>query len=137
MFSKFILMNHAIIGVGIAVVSLICGCASVKGTQEKGSAFAAKRLGADFAAVPNADQRYILYVKEEKPRQGTQPLSFIVYSMRADSIIYERTLESGTVRWHDASKLAIVRIPGNITGDETPERFTEIYDLSTGRPLNR
>ncbi|MBI5471906.1 MAG: hypothetical protein HY961_06130 [Ignavibacteriae bacterium] len=128
-------MNHAIIGVSIALVSLLCGCASVKGTQEKGNALAAKRLGADFVATPNSEQRYILYVKEEKPRQGTQPLSFFVYSMRADSVIYERTLESGTVRWHNATTLAITRIPGNITGDETSEQFTELYDLSTARIL--
>ncbi len=46
--------------------------------------------------------------------------------------MYEREIENGLVRWLEGSKLEITRIPGNVTGDEEPGSFTEIYDAKTG-----
>ncbi|MBX2990978.1 MAG: hypothetical protein KF749_07400 [Bacteroidetes bacterium] len=109
---------------------LLAGCSGAPNSEQRAEYFANERFGGEFEIVPGGGE-FVLCVKKEKPKPGVQPLAFFVYSTTADSIVYERELESGTVKWLEEGKLSIVRIPGNISGDETADAFTEIYDLST------
>ena len=108
---------------------MIFGCAT---TQQKTYAIATQKYGNQFSLVPNSTNEYFLCIQKQKERIAVQPIQFFVYSSDKDSIVYERELDNGTVHWLNASQLSIQRVPGNITGDEGPDAFTEIYDVVTG-----
>jgi hypothetical protein len=91
----------------------------------------------NFEIVPNATDRFFLCTKREKETIPVCPVSFFVYDAKSDSIVYEREIDNGKVRWLDSFHLSITTIPGNITGDEDPATFIEIHDVVTGRTSNR
>ncbi len=124
--------------ISILITAFFAGCSAGKSKEDDHGlhAAAAARYGYDFDLIPNSAGDFMLCVKKEKPRAGIQPLSFFVYSTQDDSVVYERDVENGTVEWLDESRLLIHLIPGNVSGDEKPDAFREIYDLIT-RTLSR
>lgn len=123
--------------IAVAIV-LIGGCSSAeKGTavRQKVQMLATQKLGNNFETVPNSTKEFFLCSMQEKERAGVpiRPIKFFVFSVQRDSIVYEHELENGTVEWHNETQLMIKHIPGTITGDESPDAFTEIYDLRTGK----
>ena len=116
----------------VFLLLLLAGCSGTPNSEREQRAeyFAKGKFGNDFELVAGGGE-FVLCVKKEKPTPGIQPLAFFVYSTAEDSIVYERELESGTVKWLDEERLSIEHIPGNISGDETADTLTEIYDLKT------
>lgn len=128
---------HVHIIISILIAAFCAGCSSGKNEKsDHGLQAAAAKYGYDCDLIPSSAGDFVLCVKKEKPRAGIQPLSFFIYSTQGDSVVYEREVESGTVEWLDESKILIHHIPGNISGDEKPDAFREIYDLIT-RTSNR
>lgn len=112
------------------------GCSMHDGVaaRTKVKAIAEQRYESGFEIQPDSTGRYLLCVETGKERPGLlMPLQFFVYDTVSDGISYERSGESGSVQWLSGSLLLIRTIPGNISGDEDPDRFTEIYDVARGQ----
>jgi len=106
--------------------------ASVKATENY-KTLATEKYGEGVDCTFNESKTHVLCLKREKvklsPAMPQNPLRFFVYDLHNEKIIYEDSIEDGSVRWISNSELQISIIPGIISGDENPEDFTYIYDV--------
>lgn len=94
---------------------------------------ATEKYGEGVEYYFNESKTHVLCLKQAKvklsPAMPQNPLRFFVYDLNAEKIIYEDSLEDGSVRWINDSQLQISLIPGIVSGDEDPEDFTYLYDV--------
>lgn len=119
-------------------IVLGCGTGDIGSARpKKVNAIATQKYGSPYDLLPNANNEFILCIKHEKETTPLRPIKFFLYDVQKDSILYEREIDNGTVEWMNASQFSIKQIPGNITGNEPPDAFTEIYDIPSGKILSR
>lgn len=117
----------------VVVVLALYGCSSPHGrdaVRQRISTSTLSTLDNDYDVTPNADGTLVLCVQKQKPLPGVQPLSFFVYATRDTTLVYERQMENGTVRWLGTTTLSVTRIPGNINGEEDDSLLTERVELN-------
>jgi hypothetical protein len=126
--------SSLVIACALASTIVASACSSTD-TAQRVRTLALGKYGNQCEITYSATRRFALCSRSDKERRAVHPVTFFVYDTERDSIIYERELESGTVQWLDATHLSITTIPGNITGDEDPDRFSEVYDVESGSTL--
>lgn len=116
------------------------GCSSSRPSQEKAfdlasfQQFAREKLGKSAVVLPNNSQSYLLCIsnspKQLYPAFPQRAFRFFVYDIDKDSIVYEASLENGSVAWFSNSELIIKTIPGIIEEDGITI-MTHTYNLLT------
>jgi len=85
----------------------------------------------------NQIKSYILCQKKYKPSpsmpQGS--VSFFVYDLAKDKIIYEKSIDNGDVRWANDYQLQIKIVPGNISDEEDLKKFNYLYDVKEQKKI--
>ena len=91
------------------------------------------KYGEGVEFIFNESETHVLCLKQNKvklsPALPQDPLRFFVYDLQNEKIVYEDSIEDGSVNWISNSELQISIIPGIVSGDENPEDFTYIYDV--------
>lgn len=123
----------------IVVLLVIPACVSSSKPPASGKAtenyktLASKKYGEGVDCTFNESKTHVLCLKQEKvklsPAIPQNPLRFFVYDLQNEKIVYEDSIEDGSVLWISNSELQIMIIPGIVSGDENPEDFTYIYDV--------
>ncbi len=125
----------------IALVPAVMASCSNAGrssaAHRKVNTLAAQKYGAPFDVISNPNNTFILCIKHEKETIPLRPIRFFLYDVQEDSVIYEREVDNGTVEWLHPLQLSIKHIPGNVTGHEPPDAFTEVYDIPLRKILTR
>ena len=71
------------------------------------------------------------------PPTPSPPLSFFIYDIKNEKIIYQSNLANGRVTWKNNEQVEIERIPGTVTGFEPPDAFKDIYDVHLQKILDK
>ena len=85
----------------------------------------------------NQIKSYVLCKKKYKPStkmpQGF--LSFFVYDLTNDNIVYEKSIDNGDVKWANDYQLQISIVPGNISNKEDLKKFNYLYDIKEQKKI--
>lgn len=125
------MLNSTIIP-ALTLLGLLWGCTAGRNSaadEQRARTLAKNMLGEAATISPNATADYYLCTSPGKERPGITSVRFFVFDATRDSVILEREIDNGSVKWHDTTQLLITKTPGAITGDEGPEAFREIVDL--------
>lgn len=127
-----ILFSSSLAVIAVLFLSSCSPSAKSIASRDKVSEIATRKFGGTFEVIPSPDNDFLLCRSEDGKHVPLQSVRFFLFNTKQDSVVYERELENGSVHWLEGSKLEITRIPGNVTGNEKPDSFTEIYDAKTG-----
>ncbi|MGB2867687.1 MAG: hypothetical protein WBD36_04505 [Bacteroidota bacterium] len=77
----------------------------------------------------NASRTFVLCLKQAKPSRETpqQLVAFFIYDTAADSVVYESSIENGSVAWVSDTQVEVLRIPGAVTADDSLNRSLTSY----------
>lgn len=84
-----------------------------------------------FECIKNTDKSFVLCKKTiagtvVQPRNS---ISFVVYNMKTNELVYEGYVDGGSVGWYDTNSLAIYQRHGNPREETTTADMTRIYDV--------
>lgn len=107
-------------------------CKGTKDYSESTQKMALEKLGEDYKCIPNEDNNYTLCVSSKKDESNSgMGASFFVVENNSGKIIFEESIDKGTVSWYNSSKLSLFYTPGIMRNDQTRDDFTFVYDLET------
>ncbi len=119
---------------------LLGGCASAKQDPDAAPAYktlAQEKYGTSVAFTANADSTIMLCVHtpEPSPRMPTPILSYLVYDLETEAVLYEEEGVQGEIKWTDGQTLSVTQTPGIVTGNETSGTGKRGYtvDVRTGQ----
>ena len=91
--------------------------------------------GVDFFL--NSSGTAVLCVRRTKPAQlqPQQQVSFFVFDIRTESVLYEDNVPNGSVKWRDDTSVVVLVTPGIVRDDgkESHTRSGYVLDLRTRR----
>jgi hypothetical protein len=100
-------------------------------------AMAAQMYGQAAEFLFNDEKRAVLCLKKPKPtaQNPQQQVSFFVFDLSADSLVFEDEIVDGSVSWKDNFTVLVIALPGNVKSDEASpgQRSGYIFDLRTRR----
>ncbi|SMD36821.1 hypothetical protein SAMN04488029_3086 [Reichenbachiella faecimaris] len=96
-----------------------------------------KKLGTPVTYEANESNTRVLciYESEKKPEQPRNTVSFLVYDMEKSEIVYESSVDGGSVSWYDEDRIEIFSTPGYVRSDQTNDDFAKIHDLTNGKTV--
>jgi hypothetical protein len=113
-----------------------CSAGNKAGKAERSEAdhvllLATKQLGDSFMVDFNRSGNLILF-KSHSLADPTVPyytVSFFVYDLQTDMVVYEGSVARGEVEWYEERVIKISEIPGIVMPDEEVSTHTWLYDL--------
>lgn len=122
------------------VVTLFAACSAPKSAQNSApdqSTFieiAEEQLGASAQCLKNNSESMVLCISEEDSHsmQPRKTISFMVIKLDDSSVLYESSVDGGSVKWFDDQRLEIFNTPGYVRQDQSKDDFTTIYDVLSG-----
>lgn len=134
----------ALLSLSVAVLGSNCSSTKTEKqtsqSHEQYRTIALKRFNGNAEFYPNKSESYVLCVhKVTKPPSGSTPLSFFVYDISRQAIVFERTGENGTVAWQSDTIVAVNLVPGIVSGKESSasDRISYTFDVRTGEVLRQ
>jgi hypothetical protein len=96
---------------------------------EAAESLATEKLGNSFTRSANESSTFLLYYKkEEKKNHPHTTLSYFVYSLEKEEIVFEEKLFDTEVRWIDDQNIEIQIKPEVISSDdETTKYFINVF----------
>ena len=90
---------------------------------------ALKKYGDNVEFAFDSSKVFVLCMKKSKPTRETpqQQTSFFVYDIAEDAILYENSLENGTVSWVNDHQVEVRLTPGILTKDEALNQLLTTY----------
>lgn len=126
------LVSYLAVKIGIIILILIYGCCApsvgIK-DYEAAESLATKKLGNDFIRSANESSTHLLFYKnEEKRNQPHTALSYFVYCLEKEEIVFEEKVLDAEVKWFDDKHLEIQTKPEVISSDdETTKYFINVF----------
>lgn len=123
----------------VVIVFLVfssCSAGNKAGKAERSEAdhvllLATKQLGDSFMVDFNRSGNLILF-KSHSLADPTVPyytVSFFVYDLQTDMVVYEGSVARGEVEWYEERVIKVSEIPGIVMPDEEVSTHTWLYDL--------
>ena len=126
--------------VSMAILMLIsCGSSKRESARltrnEAYKVVAVRKFKAPIRYIYNDTKSHVLCFNQAKAstRNPFPSLSFFIYDLKSEKVIYEETLDNGSVLWLNENRVQITVIPGVITSAHKKEDTIYIYDLKTGQ----
>ncbi len=104
--------------------------------------FAEDKYKTGYKFLFNDDSLYVLCVKQFNPTPllPQHKIDFFIFDRNKNKILYEDSIPNGEVKWINNFQVKIVRLPGNIRGDD-PEKSNQtlLYDVRLQKllPFNK
>lgn len=135
------IMNKlAVTPISVAILMLIsCGSSKKESARltrnEAYKVVAAQKYNAPIQHLFNDTKSHVLCFNQTRAstRNPFPSLSFFIYDLKSEKVIYEETLDNGRVLWLNENQVQITVIPGVITSAHKKEDTIYIYDLKTGQ----
>jgi len=127
----------------IAVFLFWVSCHSTKTDAQKffnarnyGS-LAVEKYGNDFEYFFNSPKTYVICLKRNKPTPQIPQyqISFFIYDLKKNEIIFEESSIDAEVEWRNDHQVQVKITPGIISGDETTDDFTYVYDVTSRKKI--
>ncbi|MFW5760559.1 MAG: hypothetical protein ACOCXH_06235 [Cyclobacteriaceae bacterium] len=85
----------------------------------------------------NETQKYVLHQTFEQPTpENPYPrVSFYVYDLKNDKIVYQDNISRGKVSWHSCQLIKIWKVPGIVKHDQEPSDNYVYIDVSSGQKV--
>ncbi len=125
-----------LIFLGSLILQVSCSSSNIKNEQAE-KEFTFEKLAEDkyktgYKFLFNDDSLYILCVKQFNPTPllPQHKIDFFIFGRNKNKILYEDSIPNGEVKWINNFQVKIVRLPGNIRGDN-PAKSNQIilYDV--------
>ena len=129
--------------ISIYLACLFFSCSFLKNnsakelSEDKYQKIAEEKYKHDIIYTFNQSKSYVLCKKFVKPspKMHQSSVSFFVYDLEKDKIVYEKSVDNGKVKWANDSKLKISIIPGIISGDEDMRNYNYLYDIKKQKKI--
>ena len=84
-----------------------------------------------FECIENTDKTYVLCKKtsEGTVQQPRNSISYVVYDMKTNELVYEGYVDGGHVKWYDTHRLEIFQQMGMPIEGMTQDDMIKIYDV--------
>jgi len=96
---------------------------------------ATEKLGDKVKFAFNKDRNYVLCQAEPSNDPNNQRFGFLVYDMKAEKVIMEKSVSSGYVQWLSATEVEVFTTPGTMRNDQSRDEFTLVYNVTTGTSI--
>lgn len=108
-------------------------CVNGKTQTSNYQSISEEKLNGNIEHVFSPDSSYVLSYVETKgtPKQPQNNIKYIVQDLKSDQVVYEGSLDNGSVSFYNDHALKIVMIPGMMRENQTLDDFTYVYDLKT------
>lgn len=128
---------YMIVGCSILAASCVNGRKQTTNYQYK--VVSEEKLNGQVEYSFSADSTYVLAFTEKKgtAKQPQNHIDFMVHNLKSGEVVYEESVENGTVSFYNEDELKIVQIPGILKQGHTLDDHTYIVNLKSKekRPL--
>lgn len=131
--------------ISILLVGLLTACSTPKAINNASTdqigfeEVAEKQLGASAHCLKNESETLVLCISEtdNHSQEPRQTISFMVIKLEDASVLYESSIDGGSVKWFDDEQLEIFTTPGYMRQDQTNDDYTKIYNLTSGQSMSK
>lgn len=116
----------------IILVFFIAGCKGSKDYLTYSKEIASEKLGIECECSLSESESYTLCFSNQKDAsQSGMGVNFFVMDNKSKEIVFEESIDRGTVYWEDDQRIAMFYTPGIMRNDQSRDDFTYIYDLAS------
>lgn len=127
----------------MAFFFFLFGCHTSKTDVQKSvdsqdyKSIAIQKYGHNIEYILNSLKTHVICLKRNKPTPQIpqHQISFFIYDLEDKQIIFEESSIDAEVKWKNDHQVQVKITPGIVSGDETPEDFTYIYDVRLGKKI--
>ena len=96
-----------------------------------------EKYGQNIEYLMNSSKTHVICLKRNKPTPQIPQsrISFFIYDIKKDEIIFEESFIDAEVRWKSEYQVEVKITPGIVSGDETAEDFIYVYDVTLRRKI--
>jgi hypothetical protein len=103
-------------------------------------AVALQKYGPGVEFVFNESKTAVLCLRKSKPtaKDPQQQVSFVVFDLAIDSVIFEDEIPNGSVGWKDSLTVLVGTVPGIVKSDEglAGQKSGYVFDLRSRKTRN-
>ena len=136
--------TFALLALSVAVLGSNCSSSKtekqISQSPERYRTIALQRFNGNAEFYTNKSQSHVLCIQRvTKSRSGSAPLSFFVYDISRQAIVFERTGESGTATWQSDDIVAVDLVPGIVSGKDSSEtdKISFTFNVRTGEVVRQ
>ncbi|RMD90032.1 MAG: hypothetical protein D6813_09800 [Calditrichaeota bacterium] len=98
---------------------------------------AQKKWGSSTQFLFNTDSSFVICLKQAKPtaKNPLPRLSFFIYDINKERILFEDSFENGTIHWMGPYQVEVIPMPGTVTVRGAV--YSWIYDLKNKKRYQR
>lgn len=96
---------------------------------------ATEKFGDKVKFAFNENRNYVLCQGEPSSDPNDQRFGFLVYDMKAEKVIMEKSVRSGYVQWLSVTEIEIFTTPGTMRNDQSRDEFTQVFNVITGNSM--
>ncbi|MCF8240536.1 MAG: hypothetical protein K9J16_04055 [Melioribacteraceae bacterium] len=99
---------------------------------------AVEKISGNYILLFNSDSSFAVCHNEQIPTpEIVHPvLNFFVFDISAGEIIFNESLQNGTIEWINDTQVKVSYTPTVIRGDQEDESYYFIYDIQKREKLN-
>ena len=87
----------------------------------------------------NSDSTMVLCMNKAKSKANNPrtALTYFVFDIGNAVVLYESSIDGGSVGWFDTNNLELFTIPGYMPNDKTKDDFIRIYNVKTKESISK
>ncbi len=133
------ILTRLILMIAAIFLSHCCSSTNTGSNQTDLENRAKEKFKSGYNIILNDEKDFAVCLKRFKttPAMPSPPVSFFIYDLNNEKIIYESELANGNIKWKNNYQVEIETIPGTVTGYESPNEFRDIYDVREKKFLEK
>jgi len=108
-----------------------------KSDSEMFKSIASEKYGKSIEFLYNNSKTHVVCLKKIKPtpQMFQNQISFFIYDLEKDEIIFEKSSIDAEVKWKNDDQVEVKITPGIVSGDETEDDFIYLYDVRSRKKI--
>ncbi|MFK7952052.1 MAG: hypothetical protein AB8B73_04345 [Ekhidna sp.] len=122
----------------ILMTFLILSCKGSQDALSYSKEVASEKLGLECECSLSESESYTLCLSNKKDAsQSGMGVDFFVMDNDSKEIVFEESIDRGTVSWEGDKKIAMFYTPGVMRVDQSRDDFTYVYDLVSKEKIRK